>query len=68
MQHAFIIHPASGNGKKAAKLKDEREALASSEDRIIRWYLTGGEKDASVLASKLAEEAAAKGEEIRIYA
>ncbi|MBQ6583430.1 MAG: hypothetical protein IJH77_06370 [Mogibacterium sp.] len=68
MQHAFIINPASGNGKKAAKLKEALEALASSEDRIIRWYLTGGEKDASVLASKLAEEAAAKGEEIRIYA
>lgn len=68
MKHAFILNPASGNGRGAAQLQEEIRALMREGTEEISCRLTAGEKDASILASKLAEEAAAEGEEICIYA
>jgi diacylglycerol kinase (ATP) len=68
MIYAFIVNPASGNGRKASKLIDAIDELKARSDKDIRCYVTGGELDAMLLADKLAEEAAKDGEEVSIFA
>lgn len=66
MEYAFIVNPASGNGKNAAKLREELEPYSEKEN--VRIYCTEGEKDATVLAASIAEAAARRGETVNIYA
>lgn len=68
MRYAFIINPAAGNGKGARRILKEIKACCERDTRAIRYYLTEGECDASVLADSLAKEAAEAGDEIRVYA
>lgn len=68
MKHAFIINPASGNGKKAKALISQLDEIIKDDSRDIKYYVTEGIGDATVLASRLACEAEDADEEIRIYA
>lgn len=68
MKHAFIVNPTSGGGKGAAALIAKLEDLISNSSEDIRYYLTEGVGDATVIASRLALEAEDRDEEIRIYA
>ena len=65
MEYAFIINPASGNGRNAEKLKETLEPYRSEK---IRIYYTEGEKDATVLADSIAKSAASRGETVNVYA
>ena len=66
MKYAFIVNPASGQGRHKFELEPRiNELIASNQDKDIKIYHTQGEHDATVLASNIAEEA---GEEIVIFA
>ena len=59
MKYAFIVNPASGQGKHDIDLVPEiEELIAGNPNRDIRIYYTRGEKDATVLADLIAKEAA----------
>lgn len=65
MKYAFIVNPASGQGKKKALIEELKEFIeASSKD--IKLYYTAGEKDATVLAGAIAKEAG--DEQVVIFA
>lgn len=66
MEYAFIVNPASGNGRNAARLRQELEPYSAKEN--VRIYCTEGEKDATVLAASIAEDAARRNEIVNIYA
>lgn len=58
MKYAFIVNPASGQGKHGEDLMPEIEALiAGNPNRDIKVYHTRGVKDATVLADLIAGEA-----------
>lgn len=64
---AFIINPASGQGRKAAALgKKLKEIKLKRED--IQFYFTDGEEDATVLADHIAKQANNKGNSVCIFA
>lgn len=66
MKYAFIVNPASGQGKHKYGLEPQiHELIATNPDKDIKIYYTKGEKDATPLASKIAEEA---GDEVVIFA
>ena len=51
MKYAFIVNPASGQGKHGEGLIPKiEELIAGNPNRDIRIYYTRGEKDATVLA------------------
>lgn len=66
MEYAFIVNPASGNGRNAARLRQELELYSAKAN--VRIYCTEGEKDATVLAASIAEDAAHRNEIVNIYA
>lgn len=69
MRYAFIVNPASGQGKHDKGIVGEIEALIKGNpNRDIRLYYTRNEGDAEYLAGLLADEAAISGEEIVIFA
>ncbi|MBR2540033.1 MAG: hypothetical protein IKE85_04245 [Mogibacterium sp.] len=58
MKYAFIVNPASGQGKHDNDLIPEiEELIAGNPNRDIKVYYTRGEKDATVLADLIAAEA-----------
>lgn len=66
MKYAFIVNPASGQGKHGGGIIPEIEQLIkSSPEKDIKIYYTRGEKDATVIAERVAAEA---GEDIVIFA
>ena len=58
MKYAFVVNPASGQGKHDNDLIPEiEELIAGNPNRDIKVYYTRGEKDATVLADLIAAEA-----------
>ena len=58
MEYAFIVNPASGQGKHGKGLVPQIEELKKAfPDKNIRIYYTRGERDATVLADQIAKEA-----------
>ena len=69
MRYAFIVNPASGQGKHDEGIAaDIDELIKGNPNRDIKLYYTRGKRDASYLAGLLAEEAAMKKDEIVIFA
>lgn len=69
MKYAFIVNPASGQGKHEGGIITEIEDLIrGNPNKDIRIYYTRGEKDATYLSGILAEEAAMTGDEITVFA
>ncbi len=69
MRYAFIVNPASGQGKHDEGIAAEiDELIKGNPNRDIKLYHTRGRNDASYLAGLLAEEAAMKKDEIVIFA
>lgn len=69
MRYAFIVNPASGQGKHDSGIVSEIEDLIKGNpNRDIKLYYTRCEKDATYLAGLLAEESAMKNEEVVIFA
>lgn len=57
MKYAFIVNPASGQGKHGNGLVPQIEQLiADNPDRDIKIYYTSGTKDATVVADCIARE------------
>ncbi|MBQ0004837.1 MAG: hypothetical protein KBS68_03120, partial [Clostridiales bacterium] len=65
MKYAFIVNPASGQGKKKDLVAQLNE-LVESSSKDIKVYYTAGEKDATVLADAIAREAG--DEQVVIFA
>lgn len=66
MKYAFIVNPASGKGKHDnGIISDINKLIKANSDKDIKIYLTGGERDATVLADMIASEA---GDEVVIFA
>ena len=66
MKYAFIVNPASGQGKHKYNLEPQiHELIATNPDKDIKIYYTRGERDATVLASQIAAEA---NDEVVIFA
>lgn len=66
MKYAFIVNPASGQGKHDSDIVPEiEELIAGNPNRDIKLYYTRGQRDATVLADMIAAEA---GEDIVIFA
>lgn len=58
MEYAFIVNPASGKGNHNKELIPRIEALMKEyPERNIKIYYTCGEKDATVLADRIAKAA-----------
>ncbi len=58
MKYAFIVNPAAGQGKYDRNLIPQLEELiAGNPNRDIKIYYTQGERDATVLAEAIADEA-----------
>lgn len=69
MKYAFVVNPASGQGKHERGIVSEiEELIKGNPNKDIRIYYTRGENDASYLSGLLAEEAAMSGEEITVFA
>ena len=69
MRYAFIVNPASGQGKHGGGIvPDIEELIKGNPNRDIKLYYTRGEKDATYLAGLLAEEAAMAEEDIVLFA
>ena len=69
MKYAFLVNPASGQGKHDKGIVAEVEDLIKGNpNRDIKLYYTRAEKDATYLAGLLAEESSMKNEEIVIFA
>lgn len=69
MRYAFILNPASGQGKHDKGIASEIEDLIKGNpNRNIRLYYTRNEGDATYLSGLLAEEAGMNDEEIVIFA
>ena len=67
MKYAFIVNPASGQGKHGEGLVPKiNELIAGNPNRDIRIYYTCGEKDATVLAEYIAKDAGS--EDVVIFA
>ena len=57
MKYAFIVNPASGQGKHGEHLiPDLEDMIKDNPDRDIKVYYTCGERDAIVLADSIAAE------------
>ena len=56
MKYAFIVNPASGQGKQESLLADIDRLIKSSPEKDIKVYNTRGERDATVIADRLAAE------------
>lgn len=67
MEYAFIINPISGSGQKARRLVAKVRKMAEKNPHY-RCYVTAGEKDATVLAGMIAEEAERNGRDVIVYA
>ena len=65
MKYAFIVNPASGNGKGATRVREELKAYETDNLRI---YCTEGEQDATVLADSIAAAAEKEGETVNVFA
>lgn len=66
MKYAFIVNPASGQGKHDNSLIPQIEDLIKGNpNRDIKLYSTRGEKDATVLADMIAKEA---NEDVVVFA
>lgn len=57
MRYAFVVNPASGQGKHEDGMVAAIEALIEEREEDIRLYYTCGEKDATVLADAIAADA-----------
>ena len=58
MKYAFIVNPKSGQGKHGNGLIPKiNELIANNGDRDIKIYYTQGERDATSLAARIAEQA-----------
>lgn len=69
MRYAFLVNPASGQGKHDEGIAAEIEDLIKGNpNKNIKLYFTRAENDATYLAGLLAEEAAMSGDEIVIFA
>jgi YegS/Rv2252/BmrU family lipid kinase len=69
MKYAFLVNPASGQGKHDAGIvSDIDDLIKGNPNRDIKVYYTRGEHDATYLAGLLAQEAGMNGEEIVIFA
>ena len=69
MKYAFIVNPASGQGKHDKGIAaDIEELIKGNPNRDIKLYYTRGETDATFLSGLLAEEAAMTGDDIVIFA
>ena len=69
MKYAFIVNPASGQGKHDKGIAaDIEELIKGNPNRDIKLYYTRGETDATYLSGLLAEEAAMTGDDIVIFA
>ena len=69
MRYAFIVNPASGQGKKGWNVVSEIDALIKGNpNKDIKLYYTRGAKDATYLAGLLADEADMAGEDIVLFA
>lgn len=66
MRYAYIINPASGQGKHDQGVLAEIKSLQERSEEDIRYYFTEGQMDAAVLADAIAKEAAP--EEVAIIA
>jgi hypothetical protein len=61
MRYAFIVNPASGQGKHEKGIAAEiEELIKGNPNRDIKLYYTRSEKDAPYLSGLLAEESAMK--------
>lgn len=57
MKYAFIVNPASGQGKHGDGLVPEiEELIAANPDKDIKIYYTQGAKDATDVADKIAKD------------
>lgn len=69
MKYAFIVNPASGQGKHDIDLVPQiEELIKGNPNREIKIYYTRGEKDATVLADIIAEEAAVEKKDVVVFA
>lgn len=69
MKYAFMVNPASGQGKHDNGIgQDIEDLIRGNPNRDIKVFYTRGERDASYLSGILAEEAALTGDEIVIFA
>ena len=69
MKYAFLVNPASGQGKHDAGIvSDIDDLIKGNPNRDIKVYFTRGEHDATYLAGLLAQEAGMNGEEIVVFA
>ena len=69
MKYAFLVNPASGQGKHDKGIvQDIEDLIKGNPNRDIKLYYTRGEHDATYLSGILAEEAAMNNEEIVIFA
>ena len=65
MKYAFIVNPASGNGKGATRVREELKAYETDNLRI---YCTEGEQEATVLADSIAAAAEKEGATANVFA
>lgn len=69
MKYAFVVNPASGQGKHDGGIVSEIEDLIKGNpNKDIRIYYTRSENDAAYLSGLLSEEAAMSGDEITVFA
>ena len=69
MRYAFIVNPASGQGKHDKGIAAEIDDLIrGNPNRDIKVYYTRNKGDATYLSGLLADEAGMSGEEIVIFA
>lgn len=58
MKYAFIVNPASGQGKQRENLEPKiQKLIEDNPNKDIKIYYTQGEKDATVVADCIAKEA-----------
>lgn len=69
MKYAFIVNPASGQGKHEKGIVTEiEELIKGNPNKDIRIYYTRAEGDARYLADIISDEAALSGDEITVFA
>lgn len=68
MRYAFIVNPASGQGKQGGIVSEIEELIKGNPNRNIRIYYTRSENDATYLAGLIADEAALAGDEVTVFA
>lgn len=68
MEYVWIINPSAGDGRKSARIIRELQERNAAHGTGYRYYLTDGEKDATILADMIAGEAEKEGRAVGVIA